>query len=63
MTEPESLAFARKGVDQEGWPFLEPVSVVHPRRWFGRGGVWTVHTHRGAMNGQVGIMIDDRTVA
>lgn len=24
MTEPESLAFARKGVDQEGWPFLEP---------------------------------------
>ena len=63
MTELEAPAFARNVADQEGWPFLEPVSIVYRRRWFGRGGVWTIHTHMSSMNGQVGITIDDRTAA
>ena len=63
MTEPEALALARNVADQEGWPFLDPVSIVYRRRWFGRGGVWTIHTHTTGMNGQVGITIDDRTGA
>ena len=63
MTEPEALALARSVANQEGWPFLEPISIVFRKRWFGRGGTWTVQTHINSMNGQVGIRIDDATRA
>jgi hypothetical protein len=61
MTEPEALALARAVAEREGWPFLEPVSIVYRRRWFGRGGTWTIHTHINTMSAQVGITIDDAT--
>jgi hypothetical protein len=63
MTEPEALALARSVAEGEGWPFLEPISIVYRKRWFGRGGIWTIHTHINSMNGQVGITIDDTTLA
>jgi hypothetical protein len=61
MTEPEALALARAVAEGEAWPFLEPVSIVYRRRWFGRGGTWTIHTHINAMSAHVGITIDDAT--
>src|SRR5258708_33554352 len=59
MTEAEALALARSVAEQEGWPFLEPTSTVFRRRWFGRGGAWTIHAHTNAMKGQGGITIHD----
>lgn len=61
MTEPEALALARAVAEMEGWPFLEPVSIVYRRRWFRRGGTWTIHTHINAMSAHVGITVDDGT--
>lgn len=61
MTKPEALALAKTVAEREGWPFLDPVSAVYRKRWFGRGGIWTVHTHISGMTAQVGIRIDDRT--
>jgi hypothetical protein len=57
------LALARSAANQEGWPFLEPISIVFRKRWFGSGGTWTVQTHINSTNGQVGIRIDDATRA
>jgi hypothetical protein len=61
MTEPEALALARAVAEREGWPFLEPISIVYRKRWFGRGATWTIHTHISAMTARVGITIDDGT--
>lgn len=61
MTEPEAVALARAVAERQGWPFLEPISIVYRRRWFRRGGVWTIHTHTSGMTAQVGMRIDDRT--
>jgi len=63
MSEAEALALARRISEQEGWPFLEPISIVFRKRWLGRGGTWTIHTHINSMNGHVGITIDDQTGA
>jgi hypothetical protein len=63
MTEPEALALARSVAAGEGWPFLEPISIVFRKRWFGRGGTWTIHTHISSMSAHVGITIDDGTGA
>jgi hypothetical protein len=61
MTEAEALALARSVAEAQGWPFLEPISIVHRKRWFRRGGTWTIHTHVNAMSARVGIVIDDLT--
>jgi hypothetical protein len=63
VTEPEALALARAVAESAGWPFLEPISIVYRRRWFARGGTWTIRTHINAMTAQVGIVIDDATRA
>jgi len=63
MTEPEALALARSIAEAEGWPFLDPISIVYRKHWFGRGGTWTIHTHINSISGQVGITIDDKTRA
>ena len=61
MTEGEALALARTVAEAQGWPFLAPVSIVFRRRWFRRGGTWTILTHINVMGGNVGITIDDAT--
>jgi hypothetical protein len=63
MTRDEVLALGRAVAEREGWPFLEPISATFRKRWFGRGGTWAVHTHVNAMNGRIGLIIDDRTGA
>lgn len=61
MTESEALALARGVAEGQGWPFLEPVSITFRRRWFRRGGIWTILTHVSVMGGNVGITLDDMT--
>jgi hypothetical protein len=63
MNQEEVLEVARATAAQESWPFLEPISVVFRKRWFRRGGTWTVHTHINAMNARIGLVIDDQTGA
>ena len=63
MSEAEALARARSVAEVHGWPFLDPISVVFRKRWFRRGGKWTIHTRINSMDGHVGMVIDDQTGA
>ena len=63
MIADEALACAKEVAQKEGWPFLEPVTVTFKKRWFNRGGVWTIFTHSNIMGSNVEVVLDDRTGA
>ena len=59
MTAEEARARAQQIAEAEGWPFLDPVSISFRKRWFKRGGIWTIFTHSNTMGSNVEIVIDD----
>ncbi|MCW1926289.1 hypothetical protein OKA05_27290 [Luteolibacter arcticus] len=62
MTREEVILVARATADQEGWIWLEPVSVRRSRRFtfFGRR-TWRVYTNSEEIGCNVRIDIDDES--
>ena len=62
MTRDEIVQLARVAVEEEGWPWLEPVSVAAARRFlfFGRR-TWRVTTNCDSIGCNAQIRIDDAT--
>lgn len=62
MTPDEVIRVARSIVEQEGWPWQEPVTVTRGRRFilFGRVS-WHVRTNTDRRGCNANVRIDDRT--
>jgi len=61
-TRTELLSIAQEAAGQQGWPWLEPVSVTKLRRWILFGPVeWQVMTNTNFRGGNIFVVIDDRT--
>ena len=61
-TRNEIIEIAKRVVQQEGWPWEEPIEVLRRRRWVLFGAVqWEIMTYADHRGGNVFIMIDDRT--
>jgi hypothetical protein len=62
MTREEVIRIARLVVEEEGWPWIEPVVATRERRFLLFGKVsWHIRTnakHRGA---NVNVQVDDKT--
>lgn len=62
MTKTEIVEIAKSAVEQEGWPWEEPIMVFRRRRWVLFGAVqWEIITYADYRGGNVFLMIDDRT--
>ncbi len=62
MTREEVVRIACLVVEEEGWPWVEPVMVTRERQFFLFGKVsWYIRTNAGNRGANVNIRVDDKT--
>jgi hypothetical protein len=61
MTKNEALDLAQDVARNEGWPWLEPVSVVRRRRWIFGPYVWHIVTNGSTRGRNIRMTITDNS--
>jgi hypothetical protein len=56
-----AIEIARKRAAENGWPFAEPVQVVHRRGWFGGGDRFDIETNAGNLGTKAKFVINAAT--
>lgn len=59
----EAIRIAHRRAEENGWPFGDPLAVIHRRGWFGRPGRYEIETNAGARGTKARFVIDDETGA